>query len=77
MTRKETKRKGQRKAKRHTARKNPQKKRRLVPLAVASYLTRGPSNFNCMQITRSNNNGSNLVEFAVIKNKNRPLTIIR
>jgi hypothetical protein len=35
----ETKREGQRKAKRHTAHKNPKrKKRELVPLVVGSYL---------------------------------------
>jgi len=38
-----------------------------VPLMVRSYLTNGPSNVACMQITRSNNNGSNLVELVVIK----------
>ncbi len=34
---------------------------------VRSYLTNGPSNVACMQMTRSNNNGSNLVELVVIK----------
>jgi hypothetical protein len=37
------------------------KKRKLVPLVVGSYLTHGPSDVACMQITRSNNNESNLV----------------
>jgi hypothetical protein len=55
----------------------PRKRRNLVSLMVGSYLTHGHSNVVSMQITRSNNNGSNLVESMVIKNKNRPLIIIR
>ncbi len=57
----------------------PRKRRKLVPLTVGSYLTHGPSNVGAnvayMQIIRSNNNGSNLIELAVIKNKNRPLQV--
>ncbi len=34
----------------------PKKKKELVPLVVASYLTHGPSNVACMQIVRSNSN---------------------
>jgi hypothetical protein len=54
----ETKREGQRKAKRHTARRKTERKgRELVPIVVGSYLTHGPSNVTCIQIVRSNNNG--------------------
>jgi hypothetical protein len=42
----ETKREGQRKAKRHGACRN-QKKGELVPLVVGSYLTHGHSNVAC------------------------------
>jgi hypothetical protein len=70
------KKKGQRRSK-HNHPQESRKRRKHVPLMVRSYLTNCPSNVACMQITRSNNNGSNLVELAVIKNKNRPLIIIR
>jgi hypothetical protein len=40
----------------------PRKRRKLVPLVLGSYLTYGPSSITCMRMTRSNNNGSNLVE---------------
>jgi hypothetical protein len=53
----ETKREGQRKAKRQTACRNQKKGRELVLLVVRSYLTHGPSNATCMQIVRSNKNG--------------------
>jgi hypothetical protein len=55
----------------------PRKRRNLVSLMVGSYLTHGHSNVVSMQITRSNNNRFNLLELMVIKNKNRPLIIIR
>jgi hypothetical protein len=53
----ETKREGQRKAKRHTTCKNQEKGKKLVPFVVGSNLTHGPSNVACMQIVRSSSNG--------------------
>jgi hypothetical protein len=53
----------------------PRKRRKSVPLVVGSYLTHGPSSVVCMQISTSNNNGSNLAELVVIINKNRPLQV--
>jgi hypothetical protein len=52
----ETKREGQRKAKRWIAHKNWNKERANL-LMVGSYLTHNPSNVTCMQIMRSSNNG--------------------
>jgi hypothetical protein len=54
----ETKREGQRKAKKHIACKKPKKKmEKLIPFVVGSYFTHGPSNVACMQIMRSNSSG--------------------
>jgi hypothetical protein len=53
----ETKKEGQRKAKRLTTGRNQDKGREPVPLLVGSNLTCGLSNVDCMQIVRSNNNG--------------------
>jgi hypothetical protein len=40
----ETKREGQKKAKRQTTRKNQKKGRKLIPFVVGSYFTHSPSN---------------------------------
>jgi len=45
----ETKREGQRKAKRHTTCITPPKKKKLAPLMERNYLTHGPSNVTYMQ----------------------------
>ncbi len=50
----ETKREGQRKAKRCMGTK---KRIKLIPLVVGSYFTQGPFNVTYMQIVRSNSNG--------------------
>jgi hypothetical protein len=67
----ETNKKGRpKKGQKTNSPQEPRKRRKLVPLMVRSYLTHGPSNVACMQITRSN-----LVELTIIKNKNRPLHV--
>jgi hypothetical protein len=48
----ETKREGQRKAKRNTTCMNPKKGKEPVPLMVRSYFTHSPSNVPCMQILK-------------------------
>jgi hypothetical protein len=53
----ETKKEGQRKAKRLTTRRNQEKGKELVPLVVGSYLTHNPSIVTYMQIVRFNSNG--------------------
>jgi hypothetical protein len=55
----ETKKEGQRKAKRRKTCKNQKKRkgRKLVFLMVGSYFTHYPSNVACMQIVKSNSNG--------------------
>jgi hypothetical protein len=53
----ETKREGQRKAKRCTCHKNKIKGKKLVLLVVGSYFIHSPFNVACMQIMKSNNNG--------------------
>jgi hypothetical protein len=52
----ETKREGQRKARRRIACKNQKKGRELASLVVGSYFTHNPSHVICMQIVRSNSN---------------------
>jgi hypothetical protein len=52
----ETKKEGQRKAKRCTTCK-PKKGRELIPLVVGSYFTHGPPNVACTQIMGFNSNG--------------------
>jgi hypothetical protein len=52
----ETKREGQRKAKKQTAHEN-QKKGKIVLVVVGSYLTHGHSNVTYTQIMKSNGNG--------------------
>jgi hypothetical protein len=54
---KETKKEGQRKAKRHTTRRNQEKRRKLVPFVVGGNCTHDPSNVVCMQIVKFSNNG--------------------
>jgi hypothetical protein len=56
----ETKMEGQRKAKKHIARRNQKRKKKrekTSPFMVGSYFTHGPFNVTCMQIVKSNNNG--------------------
>ncbi len=53
----ETKREGQRKAKRRTTCRNQEKGKELVLLVVGGNLTHGPFNVAYMQIVRSNSNG--------------------
>ncbi len=53
----ETKREGQKEAKKHTTHKNQRKGRKLILFVVGSYLTHSPSNVACMQIMKFNNNG--------------------
>jgi hypothetical protein len=43
----ETKKEGQRKAKRQTTCKKHQKREKLVPLVIGSYFIHGPSNVTC------------------------------
>jgi 2-phosphoglycerate kinase len=53
----ETKREGQRKAKRYTTFRNQKNRRELILFMVGSVLTHGPSNVANMKIVRLNNNG--------------------
>jgi len=55
----ETKREGQKKAKKHTA-CTIKKMRASSLVLVRSYLTHGPSNVACTQIVRSNSNGRSI-----------------
>ncbi len=53
----ETKKEGQKKAKRHTNIRTKKKGRKLVPFVVGSYFTHNPFDVACMQIMRPNDNG--------------------
>jgi len=53
----DTKKEGQREAKRRTTHMNQEKGRELVPLVVGGNFTHTPCNVACMQIVRFNSNG--------------------
>jgi hypothetical protein len=54
----ETKKEGQRNAKRHTTHKNKKKRKELILLVVGNYFTHNPSIVANMQIMKFNSNGS-------------------
>ncbi len=67
----ETKREGQRKAKRCTTPMNQKKGEKVILLVVGSYLTHVPSNVTYMQIMRFNSNGRSKTN--ITRQRNFPL----
>ncbi len=70
----ETKKKDQRKAKRHNPHES-KKKKELITFMVENYFTHNLFNVTCMQIMRSNNNGR--LKTSIILQCNFPLSIAK